>query len=52
MDSILGRSYEQQISLSWREPLNTYGLIRQYEVRQSLRIMGSVSLLLIVTIQI
>lgn len=32
MDSILGSSYEQQISLSWREPLQTYGLIRQYEV--------------------
>ncbi|XP_038141886.1 receptor-type tyrosine-protein phosphatase mu-like isoform X10 [Cyprinodon tularosa] len=32
LDSILGRSYEQQISLSWREPLNTYGLIRQYEI--------------------
>ncbi|XP_035981550.1 receptor-type tyrosine-protein phosphatase mu isoform X11 [Fundulus heteroclitus] len=31
-DSILGRTYEQQISLSWREPLNTYGLIRQYEI--------------------
>lgn len=33
VDSILGSSYEQQISLSWREPLQTYGLIRQYEVR-------------------
>ncbi|MEQ2172463.1 hypothetical protein GOODEAATRI_021325 [Goodea atripinnis] len=32
VDSILGRSYEQQISLSWREPLNTFGLIRQYEI--------------------
>ncbi|XP_029283147.1 receptor-type tyrosine-protein phosphatase mu-like isoform X7 [Cottoperca gobio] len=32
VDSILGSSYEQQISLSWREPLQTYGLIRQYEV--------------------
>lgn len=32
VDSILGSSYEQQISLSWREPLQTYGLIRRYEV--------------------
>lgn len=33
VDSILGRSYEQQIGLSWREPLHAYGLIRHYEVR-------------------
>ncbi|KAM4533740.1 receptor-type tyrosine-protein phosphatase mu-like isoform 7-T7 [Odontesthes bonariensis] len=32
VDSILGSSYEQQISLSWREPLQTYGLIRKYEI--------------------
>ncbi|XP_029935740.1 protein tyrosine phosphatase receptor type Ma [Myripristis murdjan] len=32
VDSILGSSYEQQISLSWREPQQTYGLIRQYEI--------------------
>ncbi|XP_047423777.1 receptor-type tyrosine-protein phosphatase mu-like isoform X6 [Mugil cephalus] len=32
VDSILGSSYEQQIGLSWREPLQTYGLIRQYEI--------------------
>lgn len=32
VDSIMGSSYEQQISLSWREPLQTYGLIRRYEV--------------------
>uniref|UniRef100_A0A3Q3JGF3 protein-tyrosine-phosphatase n=1 Tax=Monopterus albus TaxID=43700 RepID=A0A3Q3JGF3_MONAL len=32
VESILGSSYEQQISLSWREPLQTYGLIRQYEI--------------------
>uniref|UniRef100_A0AAQ4QIC8 protein-tyrosine-phosphatase n=1 Tax=Gasterosteus aculeatus aculeatus TaxID=481459 RepID=A0AAQ4QIC8_GASAC len=32
VDSVLGSSYEQQISLSWREPLQTFGLIRQYEV--------------------
>lgn len=33
VDSILGRSYEQQIGLSWREPQHAYGLIRHYEVR-------------------
>uniref|UniRef100_A0A8C2X019 protein-tyrosine-phosphatase n=1 Tax=Cyclopterus lumpus TaxID=8103 RepID=A0A8C2X019_CYCLU len=32
LDSVLGSSYEQQISLSWREPLQTYGLMRQYEI--------------------
>ncbi|CAF93828.1 unnamed protein product, partial [Tetraodon nigroviridis] len=32
VESILGSSYEQQISLSWREPLQTYGLIRRYEI--------------------
>ncbi|KAK1884936.1 Receptor-type tyrosine-protein phosphatase mu, partial [Dissostichus eleginoides] len=32
VDSIIGSSYEQQISLSWKEPLQTYGLIRQYEI--------------------
>uniref|UniRef100_A0A3P8WU45 protein-tyrosine-phosphatase n=1 Tax=Cynoglossus semilaevis TaxID=244447 RepID=A0A3P8WU45_CYNSE len=32
LDSVTGSSYEQQISLSWREPLQKYGLIRQYEV--------------------
>ncbi|XP_029385496.1 protein tyrosine phosphatase receptor type Ma [Echeneis naucrates] len=32
VDSIVGSSYEQQISLSWREPLQTYGLIRHYEI--------------------
>ncbi|XP_023181880.1 receptor-type tyrosine-protein phosphatase mu-like isoform X2 [Xiphophorus maculatus] len=32
VDSILGRSYEQQIGLSWREPQHAYGLIRHYEI--------------------
>ncbi|KAK5849547.1 hypothetical protein PBY51_013874 [Eleginops maclovinus] len=32
VDSIVGSSYEQQISLSWKEPLQTYGLIRHYEI--------------------
>lgn len=35
VDSIVGSSYEQRIGLSWREPLHTYGIIRQYEVRES-----------------
>ncbi|KAI4789486.1 hypothetical protein KUCAC02_035210, partial [Chaenocephalus aceratus] len=32
VDSIVGSSYEQQISLSWKEPLQTYGLIRHGKV--------------------
>uniref|UniRef100_A0A3Q3MKI2 protein-tyrosine-phosphatase n=1 Tax=Mastacembelus armatus TaxID=205130 RepID=A0A3Q3MKI2_9TELE len=36
VESIVGSSYEQQISLSWKEPLQTYGLIRQYEVNRSI----------------
>ncbi|XP_075905124.1 receptor-type tyrosine-protein phosphatase mu-like isoform X2 [Nelusetta ayraudi] len=32
VESVLGSSYEQQISLSWREPLHTYGRIRTYEI--------------------
>ncbi|XP_056155652.1 receptor-type tyrosine-protein phosphatase mu-like isoform X1 [Lampris incognitus] len=32
VDSVQGSSYEQSIALSWREPLNTYGIIRQYEI--------------------
>lgn len=32
LDSIVGSSYEQQISLTWREPLHTYGIIRLYEI--------------------
>lgn len=31
----MGSSYEQQISLSWREPLQTYGVIRRYEVSKN-----------------
>ncbi|CAL1596668.1 unnamed protein product [Knipowitschia caucasica] len=31
-DSIVGRSYEQQISLSWREPSHKYGVITQYQI--------------------
>ncbi|XP_055007173.1 receptor-type tyrosine-protein phosphatase mu-like [Boleophthalmus pectinirostris] len=32
LDSIVGSSYEQHISLSWREPTHKYGIIRQYEI--------------------
>ncbi|KAM9826838.1 LOW QUALITY PROTEIN: receptor-type tyrosine-protein phosphatase mu-like [Neosynchiropus ocellatus] len=30
--SVLGSSYEQQIRLSWSEPLQKYGTVRQYEI--------------------
>ncbi|KAM6953435.1 receptor-type tyrosine-protein phosphatase mu-like isoform 2-T2 [Aplochiton taeniatus] len=32
VDSIQGSCYEEKISLRWREPLHTYGIIRQYEI--------------------
>nr|XP_054592187.1 receptor-type tyrosine-protein phosphatase mu isoform X3 [Nothobranchius furzeri] len=32
LDSVLGSSHEQQIGLSWREPMQTFGLIRHYEI--------------------
>ncbi|XP_053717172.1 receptor-type tyrosine-protein phosphatase mu-like isoform X2 [Synchiropus splendidus] len=32
LESVLGSSYEQQIGLSWSEPLQKYGTIRQYEI--------------------
>ncbi|KAM4605989.1 receptor-type tyrosine-protein phosphatase mu-like [Polymixia lowei] len=31
-DSIQGNSYEEKIGLDWREPLHTYGIIKQYEI--------------------
>ncbi|XP_059381270.1 receptor-type tyrosine-protein phosphatase mu-like isoform X1 [Carassius carassius] len=31
-ESIQGSTYEEKISLRWREPLQTYGIIKQYEV--------------------
>uniref|UniRef100_A0A673FY85 protein-tyrosine-phosphatase n=1 Tax=Sinocyclocheilus rhinocerous TaxID=307959 RepID=A0A673FY85_9TELE len=30
--SIQGSTYEEKIALRWREPLQTYGIIKQYEV--------------------
>lgn len=35
LDSIQGSTYEEKIALRWREPLQTYGIIKQYEVRAS-----------------
>ncbi|XP_072307390.1 receptor-type tyrosine-protein phosphatase mu-like [Eucyclogobius newberryi] len=32
LDSLVGSSYEQHISLSWREPTLKYGIIRQYQI--------------------
>uniref|UniRef100_A0A8C2FKQ5 protein-tyrosine-phosphatase n=1 Tax=Cyprinus carpio TaxID=7962 RepID=A0A8C2FKQ5_CYPCA len=31
-ESIQGNTYEEKIALRWREPLQTYGIIKQYEV--------------------
>ncbi|XP_056307109.1 protein tyrosine phosphatase receptor type Ma isoform X4 [Danio aesculapii] len=31
-DSIQGNTYEEKITLRWREPLHTYGIIKQYEI--------------------
>ncbi|CAL8319758.1 unnamed protein product, partial [Boreogadus saida] len=32
LSSIQGSSYEERISLSWKEPLYTFGIIQQYEI--------------------
>ncbi|CAL8292346.1 unnamed protein product [Lota lota] len=32
VSSIQGSSYEERISLSWKEPLYTFGIIQQYEI--------------------
>ncbi|XP_067290847.1 protein tyrosine phosphatase receptor type Ma isoform X9 [Pseudorasbora parva] len=32
IESIQGSTYEEKIALKWREPLQTYGRIKQYEV--------------------
>ncbi|XP_051969458.1 receptor-type tyrosine-protein phosphatase mu-like [Xyrauchen texanus] len=32
LESIQGSTYEEKISLKWREPIQTYGIIKQYEV--------------------
>uniref|UniRef100_A0A672MDP5 Receptor-type tyrosine-protein phosphatase kappa n=1 Tax=Sinocyclocheilus grahami TaxID=75366 RepID=A0A672MDP5_SINGR len=31
-ESIQGNTYEEKIALRWREPLQTYGIIKQYEI--------------------
>uniref|UniRef100_A0A8C2KYH0 Receptor-type tyrosine-protein phosphatase kappa n=1 Tax=Cyprinus carpio TaxID=7962 RepID=A0A8C2KYH0_CYPCA len=31
-ESIQGSTYEEKIALRWREPLQTYGIIKQYEI--------------------
>ncbi|KAK2870512.1 hypothetical protein Q8A67_024904 [Cirrhinus molitorella] len=31
-ESIQGSTYEEKITLRWREPLQTYGIIKQYEI--------------------
>uniref|UniRef100_A0A8K9V1L6 protein-tyrosine-phosphatase n=1 Tax=Oncorhynchus mykiss TaxID=8022 RepID=A0A8K9V1L6_ONCMY len=33
LESIQGSTYEEKIALRWREPVQTYGIIKQYEVR-------------------
>ncbi|XP_051970975.1 receptor-type tyrosine-protein phosphatase mu-like isoform X4 [Xyrauchen texanus] len=32
LESIQGSTYEEKISFKWREPVQTYGIIKQYEV--------------------
>ncbi|TRZ01855.1 hypothetical protein DNTS_017247, partial [Danionella cerebrum] len=32
LESIQGNTHEEKISLRWREPLHTYGIIKQYEI--------------------
>ncbi|XP_048021331.1 protein tyrosine phosphatase receptor type Ma isoform X6 [Megalobrama amblycephala] len=32
LESIQGSTYEEKIALRWREPLQTYGIIKQYEI--------------------
>ncbi len=36
LESIQGSAYEEKIILKWREPAQTYGIITQYEVQQTL----------------
>lgn len=35
LESFQGSAYEEKIILKWREPAQTYGIITQYEVRQT-----------------
>ncbi|XP_036445638.1 protein tyrosine phosphatase receptor type Ma isoform X9 [Colossoma macropomum] len=32
LESIEGSTYEEKIALKWREPIQTYGIIKQYEI--------------------
>ncbi|XP_046702490.1 protein tyrosine phosphatase receptor type Ma isoform X6 [Silurus meridionalis] len=32
VESIQGSTYEEKIALKWREPIQTYGIIKQYEI--------------------
>uniref|UniRef100_A0A4W4E2C8 protein-tyrosine-phosphatase n=1 Tax=Electrophorus electricus TaxID=8005 RepID=A0A4W4E2C8_ELEEL len=32
MESVQGSTYEEKIALRWREPMHTYGIIKQYEI--------------------
>uniref|UniRef100_A0A8K9XR94 protein-tyrosine-phosphatase n=1 Tax=Oncorhynchus mykiss TaxID=8022 RepID=A0A8K9XR94_ONCMY len=32
LESIQGSTYEEKIALRWREPVQTYGIIKQYEI--------------------
>ncbi|XP_028817943.1 receptor-type tyrosine-protein phosphatase mu-like isoform X8 [Denticeps clupeoides] len=32
LESIQGSTYEEKIALKWREPVQTYGIIKQYEI--------------------
>ncbi|XP_030622897.1 receptor-type tyrosine-protein phosphatase mu-like [Chanos chanos] len=32
LESVQGSTYEEKIALKWREPVQTYGIIRQYEI--------------------
>ncbi|XP_056594539.1 protein tyrosine phosphatase receptor type Ma isoform X9 [Triplophysa dalaica] len=32
LESIQGSTYEEKIALRWREPIQTYGIIKQYEI--------------------
>ncbi|XP_065115000.1 protein tyrosine phosphatase receptor type Ma isoform X2 [Paramisgurnus dabryanus] len=33
LESIQGNTHEEKIALRWREPIQTYGIIKQYEIR-------------------
>lgn len=39
LESFQGSAYEEKIILKWREPAQTYGIITQYEVKQTPRML-------------